>query len=209
MVKLGGPAMSLDASGTVGGILTFARWKGRPYVRTRVIPSNPKTAAQQAVRAVMKFLAQQWTHVATMDQATWDAGADAKKISAFNQYSSVNLANWRDFLPPSKNAALERDSAAAAITGSVPSDEGRYAQSVLTLAAGPFNWGVIVYLSDTDGFVPNWNNARLLQQATGGGDTTINIGPLPAGIYYLRYHSFSINGLLNQTYITQDSVTIA
>ena len=48
MVKLGGPALSLDASGTVGGILTFSKWKGRPYVRTRVIPSNPKSGAKWA-----------------------------------------------------------------------------------------------------------------------------------------------------------------
>ena len=56
MVKITGPMMSLDAQGTLGDAITFAKWKGRPYVRQRVIPSNPKTGAQLGRRAMFKFL---------------------------------------------------------------------------------------------------------------------------------------------------------
>ena len=157
---------------------------------------------------MMKFLAQAWAGMATLDKSSWDAGSDAKKISPFNQFCSMNLANWRDFLPPGKTATLARTSAAAAITGSSANDAGRYAQSVLTLAAGPFQWGAIVYMSDQTGFTPNWNNARLIVPAAAGGNTTINIGPLASGVYYLRYATFSINGLINTTYVTEDTVTI-
>lgn len=208
MVKLGGPAMSLDASGTIGGILTFSKWKGRAYVRTRVIPANPKSDPQMAVRAMMKFLAQQWAGIATIDKATWDVGAEANKISPFNQYTKINLRNWRDFLPPGKKATLLRAQASAVISGTVSNDAGRYAQSVITLAAAPFNWGSIVYMSDTTGFTPNWNNARLFTQAVGGAAHTINIGPLPAGVYYLRFATFSIDGLIGGAYATEDTVTI-
>ncbi len=50
MAKVTGPLMSLDASGTVGGVATFSKWKGRNYVRLRVIPQNMRTAGQQLVR---------------------------------------------------------------------------------------------------------------------------------------------------------------
>lgn len=50
MAKVTGPLMSMDASGSVGGTLTFSKWVGRSYVRHLVIPSNPQTADQMTVR---------------------------------------------------------------------------------------------------------------------------------------------------------------
>ena len=41
MVKVYGPMMSLDATGTIGKTATFSKWKGRNYVRQRVVPANP------------------------------------------------------------------------------------------------------------------------------------------------------------------------
>lgn len=53
MARVTSPLMSLDASGSVGGTLTYAKWKGRNYVRQLVIPSNPRTSGQQATRAAL------------------------------------------------------------------------------------------------------------------------------------------------------------
>lgn len=49
--------MSLSASGTFANILTASIWKGRPYMRQRVDPSNPSTAGQIAVRLVLGDIA--------------------------------------------------------------------------------------------------------------------------------------------------------
>lgn len=57
MAKVNGPFMSLSASGTFGNILTASTWKGRPYMRQRVDPSNPSTAGQIAVRLVLGDIA--------------------------------------------------------------------------------------------------------------------------------------------------------
>jgi len=57
MAKVTGPFMSLDASGTFGNILTASKWKGRPYMRQRVDPSNPSTAGQIAVRLILGDIA--------------------------------------------------------------------------------------------------------------------------------------------------------
>ena len=46
MAKVTGPLMSMSASGSIAGAITFAIWKGRAYVRQLVIPSNPSTPAQ-------------------------------------------------------------------------------------------------------------------------------------------------------------------
>lgn len=50
MAKVTGPLMSLDASGTVGKTATFSKWKGRNYVRLRVIPRNPMSNDQAEAR---------------------------------------------------------------------------------------------------------------------------------------------------------------
>lgn len=57
MAKVTGPLMSLEASGSVYGALTFAKWKGRPYVRSLVIPSNPQTTLQTDARNQMRVAA--------------------------------------------------------------------------------------------------------------------------------------------------------
>jgi hypothetical protein len=43
MPNVKGPLFSMEASGTLGGTITFDK---RGFVRQRVIPANPKTAAQ-------------------------------------------------------------------------------------------------------------------------------------------------------------------
>jgi hypothetical protein len=57
MAKVGGPLMSLEASGCVAGALTFAKWKGRQYVRQLVQPSNPQSAGQETARNAMRVAA--------------------------------------------------------------------------------------------------------------------------------------------------------
>jgi hypothetical protein len=200
--------MSLDASGTIGGVLTFSKWKGRPYVRTRTIPANPKTAAQLGVRSAMKFLAQAWASIGASPQLSWDAAADANKVSPFNAFTSANMAHWRDGMCPGKTNTLLRTTAAAAVTATTAGDLGRYAFSSVTLGAGVGQWGLIVYMSAVTGFTPAWNNARLLVPAAPGGDTDISIGPLASGTYYLRYATFSVDGKIDSTYATEDTVTI-
>ena len=40
MAKVKGPLMSMEASGSIAGAITFAKWKGQAYVRGLVIPKN-------------------------------------------------------------------------------------------------------------------------------------------------------------------------
>jgi hypothetical protein len=114
MVKVNAPAMSLDASGSLAGALTFSKWKGRNYVRQLVRPSNPKSGGQVGVRAMFKFLSQAWNGIDSADKATWEARADATVISPFNAFMSYNQFRWRNFLGFS-----EVDPATAAGTNAV------------------------------------------------------------------------------------------
>lgn len=54
MAKVTGPLFSVEAAGAYAGVIVFAKWKGRQYVRQLVIPANPHSADQEAVRNAMR-----------------------------------------------------------------------------------------------------------------------------------------------------------
>lgn len=57
MARSTAPFLSIDASGTVAKTLTASKWKGRNYMRLRVIPRNPQSVDQQAVRSILGTIA--------------------------------------------------------------------------------------------------------------------------------------------------------
>ena len=66
MAKVTGPLMSMTASGTVGKVATFSIWKGNAYVRSRIIPKNPKSDAQKIARSALGTIAKACAAVLTI-----------------------------------------------------------------------------------------------------------------------------------------------
>lgn len=60
MARLTAPLFSLAASGTLANAITFSRWKGIAYARTRIIPANPRSAGQLDVRGIFSTLSEMW-----------------------------------------------------------------------------------------------------------------------------------------------------
>ena len=89
MSRVTGPLFSLTASGTIGDVITYSKWKGLPYVRTRVIPQNPNTASQVSVRNTMTAGVSAWkttASVPTASKTSWDYYASGSGMSGFNRY---------------------------------------------------------------------------------------------------------------------------
>jgi hypothetical protein len=152
MVKVYGPMMSLDASGTLGDAITFSKWKGRNYVRERVIPSNPKTGAQVGRRAMFKFLSQAWDALTAAQKATWQDLADELVASPFNAYLSFNMRMWHNFyaptqLLPAARAGTPSDNALTAAAW----EENRIKLTLSGSALGDA-WGIIIFAALTTGF---------------------------------------------------------
>jgi len=194
MVKVYGPLFSLDASGTIGDAVTFSKWKGRPYVRERVIPSNPQSGPQVGMRAMLKYLAQQWAGLSAANKATWDTRAAQTAISAFNAFCAYNQNRWRSFKSPSK----EDPAAEAQATPSAPTTTatGGIRQVQLSIADGatPPQWGWFIYRSTTTGFTPAYSNLVAVVERTGTPTVYIDAG-LAAGTYYYRIGGFSVDGV--------------
>lgn len=91
MAKLTAPLMSLGARGTIGKAITFSAWKGVDYARQRVIPANPKTAAQSETRNTFKTLNEMFKIMGTLAKAPWASAATGQPFTDRNRFIQANL----------------------------------------------------------------------------------------------------------------------
>lgn len=93
MAKVTAPFLSLGASGTVGKTLTASVWKGVAYMRQRVIPQNPNTADQIAIRDLIRDASVAWKTNATVGGTSINSAYKLAydSASAGFPYSGFNL----------------------------------------------------------------------------------------------------------------------
>ena len=163
MVKVYGPMMSLGASGTLAKAITFSSWKGRPYVRERVIPSNPKSGAQTGRRAMFKFLSQYWTNLTTAEQASWDTLGDDLIASPFNGYVSQDMQRWHNFLSPHRRSDdVGGDNGSNRLLSAAVWEENRIKISSTCITAAE-QWGIVYFATTGAAFTPAVGNAIIVE----------------------------------------------
>lgn len=91
MARLTGPLMSLTASGTLGKAITFSRWKGIAYARTRVIPFNPQTDDQDEVRNAFTCLNEMWKRMPMATRYPFIYSIRGRPLTARNRHIQVNV----------------------------------------------------------------------------------------------------------------------
>lgn len=104
MAKVFGPALSLDAKGTIGKILTYQnRPKSQTVMRkpssSRVSLDNP-SIARQAQRAVIGNLVRQWQALTPAEQYYWDYLADQ---------SGLNIKGYHYFIKKKASFLIQED----------------------------------------------------------------------------------------------------
>jgi hypothetical protein len=91
MAKITGPLISLGARGTIGKTAVYSSWRGRAYVRTRVVPANPRSADQTSQRNLFTWLQAVWKVAPTLMQENWTLGAKGQPLTDRNLFSRDNL----------------------------------------------------------------------------------------------------------------------
>lgn len=97
LIKFG--SIVVDGRGKLGGQV-YSKNRGGSYVRNNAIPVNPQTPFQQASRAILTQLSQQWSTLSQERIRAWNAATDkfkrnnifgdAKKLSGKNLFTSLN-----------------------------------------------------------------------------------------------------------------------
>ncbi len=195
MVKLQGPCLSLEASGQLGGAIVFSKWKGRPYARALVKPANPKSGGQVGVRAMFKFLSQNWAALSSGLKASWETRADQTVISPFNAYMSLNQERWRNFLGPT-----QQDPALENLTNDVITNEAALAGERQITVSGDVanvetnNWGVVIFRSLSAIFTTTWDKAIAIIFVESGISFLFVDSPLVPDTYYYNFRPFTAAG---------------
>ena len=195
MAKVTAPLFSMTASGTVGKAIVYSVWKGVAYVRSYVVPANPKTAAQVGIRVMWKFLSKSWAAIKATVESGYTAEAAAKSISEFNVFMSNNMEFFRDGMWPSQAVAhAEAASPTTLATLVTPAGAGSCAISG-TLTDGTDQWGVVIYRDTAEITAPS-RELIIAVIAVDGGTTFEHLDSnLAPGTYHYRAAAITIDGV--------------
>ncbi len=143
MAKVTAPLLSFGASGSLAKSLVFATWRGIPYSRRHVVPSNPDTVDQQETRNTFAWLNNVWRYFPSEVTEVWDAYASGQPLTGRNGLIKLNLSDLRSqadltnfvFSPGAKSGPV-----AASATFTPGNDLVTVAATEPTLPAG---WSVV------------------------------------------------------------------
>lgn len=196
MVKVTGPMFSLNASGTLADAVTFSNWKGRQYVRQRVIPANPKSDAQMGRRVMFGFLAQEWAGLPDAEKLAFKDLAENLNVSRFNAYVQFNMDRWSLFTGPSQQyPATETGTKGLSVEPDLSwvGNQVLFTSSSFTVND---NWGCILHIHNETGFTPGIANARVVIPKNDAGGLSIAWTPPKAEVLYARLACFTTDGVM-------------
>ena len=75
-------------SGNMGRIVHYNRY-GQQYCRVHVMPKNPRTECQQAVRATFADAVRSWQQLDSVEKARYNRKVRYKKMTGYNLYIST------------------------------------------------------------------------------------------------------------------------
>lgn len=114
MAKVKGPLLSLSATGQIGQSQVYASWRGVPYARRYVVPSNPRTTAQTLTRNTFQFADDQFKRMLTLAQSPWKQAEKGRPATARNFFISSFVRNLRG------QASLTGYEASPGVNGGLP-----------------------------------------------------------------------------------------
>lgn len=91
MAKLTGPILSFGARGSIGKTIVASKWRGVAYARQHVVPANPRTTAQQAVRTLFAYLREMWKLAPSEVAPAWDSFAQGRPFTGMNKFIGENV----------------------------------------------------------------------------------------------------------------------
>lgn len=200
------PLFGLDASGSIGGALTFAKWRGRTYCRVKSTPSNPRSGGQKSTRAMMKFLAQIWTSIKAADGPQWATLAAQENYSTFNAFVRYNMKRWTQFTTPYNRPTPT--AGAIPVMGALTLTAGIGQFSVSQVITTPNQiWGMLIAVNLTPGFTPAKGDIWYVAPYTTSPVTAVLTNLAPA-TYKVRTAGFDQEGELS-AYVAEGSVIVS
>lgn len=197
MVKTKGPALSLNATGSIKQLLSFGKTKGRSFLKKSSIPKNPRTGRQVGVRSMMGFLGNSWNNQVAGPGSGWDPIANEEGFAPYHAYVQANARRWNTFQAPGQDFPILEDDAFSSFIFFLYTGGVRSIQSQALMITTDNNWGWVRFLSTTSGFATAVDNCIGVTLLDVGGTTIVVDTPVAAGSYFMNTRLFSEHGLLS------------
>ena len=166
MARVQAPLLSLSASGTIGDAITFSTWKGRPYVRTRVIPANPRSGLQVGMRSGIQAYPYFWnTYFVPGNRTLWNEAVGSEAISGYNLFTRLSQRSLRNNYGPFTTFADQSQAGTPAAPGDAAATQnGTDVDVTWTLVAG--SQSLLIFHSLTTPFTPGISNLVAIRITT-------------------------------------------
>lgn len=194
MAKSQAPLLSIDPSGTFGGLLTASKWKGRNYLRLRVNPSNPNTGLQQGMRASMRYMTQEYKNLSAAEKANWKIEGDKLSITALNAMVRISQVRVRQDKGIKRDPTYAEGAVEAAPTVPAVVNQPKSLKVTWVDSAGADDTCTFLHMSTTVGFTPG--PANLLRVIDKGVQLYIVPNLTTGTIYYFKLRGSEEGGTL-------------
>jgi hypothetical protein len=183
--------MSLSASGSLGGVLSYGSVAGTSYARIPGSTSQPDTDPQIAVRACFEFLASVWKTFDPSVQQLWNVPGSRRR-SPYQNFVGFNSERMRLGDPP-----VDRPDPTPIAAPSAPVLSGTAGNALIsltiTVGAVPPNWGWMLYRFPFPG-LPR-DPTKILKLIDAGVTVSINLYAIPAITRTYRVAGFHDSGV--------------
>jgi len=133
-------AIVAEARGKEGGVV-FSRNASGAYIKTKVTPTNPRTAAQQEQRGLFGSIAQAWKGLTATERTQWQVFAD--QVPQTNVFGDqIILSGFNAFVRSARNLSVI-GSAFLSTPGPVPSFPS-LSQVILTSNSSEINLSFVI-----------------------------------------------------------------
>lgn len=150
MAKNIAPLFGFDGAGQLGRSLVYSRWRGVNYTRRYVIPANPRTTRQVAVRDAFQMLGDIWKFSSVWMTDPWNLFATGQKFTGKNAFMSANIGRYKlqapAYAPVTSIAGLIVSPGARGgmpPTAVVPTPSTASVSFAVSLPAVPPGWSIV------------------------------------------------------------------
>ena len=102
-----GPLFSLEAHGSLGDVITYARLGRTNYSKIHFTPANPQSDKQIRRRVMTGWLTQTWSVLTESEKANFNDMATSWNLSPYHAWLKFNSQRWTSNLMPAKSWPLE------------------------------------------------------------------------------------------------------
>ncbi len=104
-----GPLFSLEAHGSLGDVITYARLGRTNYSKIHFTPANPQSDKQIRRRVMTGWLTRTWSVLTELEKANFNGMAAAWNLSPYHAWLKFNSQRWTTNLMPAKSFPLENN----------------------------------------------------------------------------------------------------